>query len=110
MKPERKARQRTDLQLEQAGWAVQDYRQMNISASRGVAVRELPLATGDADYLLYVGAKSLGVIEAKPEGYTLTGVEAQSGKYLTGLPKNLPARHAGQADHRLLQQQPRHGV
>jgi hypothetical protein len=75
MKPEAKARKAIDRQLGQCGRAVQDYRQMNISASRGVAVREFPLATGDADYLLYVDAKALGVIEAKPEGHTLTGVE-----------------------------------
>ena len=31
-----------------------------------------------------------GVVEAKPEGYTLTGVESQSGKYGAGLPDNLP--------------------
>lgn len=91
MKPEQKARQRIDRQLEQSGWAVQDYRQMNISASRGVAIREFPLATGDADYLLYVDAKALGAVEAKPEGHTLTGVETQSGKYLSGLPSGLPA-------------------
>ena len=32
MTPEQKARQQIDRQLEQAGWIVQDYRQMNISA------------------------------------------------------------------------------
>ena len=30
------------------------------------------------------------MVEAKPVGYTLTGVEAQSGKYGAGLPDNLP--------------------
>ena len=91
MKPEQQSRQQIDRQLEQCGWDVQDYRHMNISASRGVAVREFPLTTGDADYMLYVDAKALGPIEAKPKGHTLTGVETQSGKYLTGLPKGLPA-------------------
>jgi type I restriction enzyme R subunit len=43
---------------------VQDYRQMNISAGPGVAVREFPLATGEADYLLYVDAKAAGAVEA----------------------------------------------
>ena len=51
MTPEEKARQEIDRQLEPCGWAVQDYRQMNISAGLGVAVREFPLATGEADYL-----------------------------------------------------------
>ena len=86
MDPEQKARIRIDRQLEQCGWAVQDYRHMNISAGLGVAVREFPLTTGDADYMLYADAKAIGVVEAKPEGHTLTGVETQSGKYLDGLP------------------------
>jgi type I site-specific restriction endonuclease len=30
-----------------------------------VAVREFPLANGQADYLLYVDAKAIGVVEAK---------------------------------------------
>ncbi len=72
---------------------VQDYRQMNISAGLGVAVREFPLTTGDADYLLYADAKAIGVIEAKPEGHTLTGVESQSAKYTTGCLPNLPHYH-----------------
>ncbi|MGA2063242.1 MAG: DEAD/DEAH box helicase family protein [Thermoguttaceae bacterium] len=91
MTPEEKARKEIDRQLEQCGWIVQDYRKMNISASRGVAVREFPLTTGSADYLLYVEAKVIGVVEAKPEGFTLTGVETQSDKYLNGLPPTLPA-------------------
>src|SRR3954468_25060728 len=91
MTPEQKARQHIDRQLEQAGWIVQDYRQMNISAGPGVAVREFPLTTGAADYMLYADARAIGVVEAKPKGHTLTGVETQSGKYLDGLPKTLPS-------------------
>ena len=45
---------------------------MNISAGP-VAVREFPLSTGFADYLLYVDAKAIGIIEAKPEGTRLPG-------------------------------------
>ena len=37
----------------------------------------------------WIGA-ALGVVEAKPEGHTLTGVETQSAKYTGGLPRNLP--------------------
>jgi type I restriction enzyme R subunit len=90
MSPEQKARLQIDRQLDQAGWIVQDYRQMNISAGLAVAVREFPLSTGQADYMLYADGKAIGVIEAKPKGHTLTGVETQSGKYLDGLPKMLP--------------------
>lgn len=90
MTPEQHARQEIDRQLDQAGWIVQDYRQMNISAGAGVAIREFPLAGGHADYMLYADARAIGVVEAKPKGHTLTGVETQSGKYLDGLPAGLP--------------------
>ena len=45
-------------------------------------MREFPLKSGPADYLLYADCRAVGVVEAKPEGHTLTGVETQSGKYL----------------------------
>ena len=93
MPPEQKARAQIDSLLDQAGWAVQDADAVNISAARGVAVREFDLKPGHgtADYLLYVDQKAAGVVEAKPAGYTLTGVETQSGKYSEGLPDILPA-------------------
>ncbi len=76
-----------------AGWAVQDVTAVDSHASRGVAIRAFPLASeyGFADYLLYVDGRAAGVIEAKKAGATLTGVEAQSGKYAQGLPASLPA-------------------
>jgi len=92
MTPEEKARQEIDHQLAQCGWAVQDYAQMNISAGP-VAIREFPLVTGFADYMLYAEGKAIGIVEAKPEGHTLTGVETQSVKYAKGLPPGLPAHH-----------------
>jgi type I restriction enzyme, R subunit len=67
--------------------------QANIHAARGLAVREFPLKPGYgfADYLLYLDGKAAGVIEAKKQGVTLTGVEIQSDKYTKGLPAGLPA-------------------
>src|SRR5699024_3601551 len=47
---------------------------------------------GRADYLLYVDKKVVGVIEAKPEGTTLSGVEWQSAMYATGLPADAKLR------------------
>ena len=88
--PEQKARRKIDRLLEQCGWIVQDHDEMNISAGLGVAIREFPLKTGHADYLLYAGGKAIGVVEAKPEGYALTGVEIQSAKYTAGFPDHLP--------------------
>ncbi len=77
--------------LEAAGWHVCDASAANIHAARGVAIREFPLpGYGFADYLLYVDGKAAGVIEAKKEGVTLTGVETQSDKYTKGLPAGLP--------------------
>ena len=93
MTPEQEARVNIDRLLKQAGWSVQNADSINLYNSSGVAVREFPLKSGHgiADYLLYVNRKAAGVIEAKPEGSTLTGVVVQSDKYSTGLPDNLPA-------------------
>ena len=90
MTPEQKSRARIDQHLEQCGWMVQDQSQLNILAGLGVAVREFPLTTGFADYMLYANAKAIGIVEAKPKGHPLIGVETQSGKYLDGLPAGLP--------------------
>src|SRR3990170_135884 len=93
MDPEQEARQLIDGLLARAGWVVQDTRAVNLYAGRGVAVREFRLKPGhgEADYLLYVDRKAAGVVEAKPAGFTLTGVETQSEKYGNGLPDDLPA-------------------
>jgi type I restriction enzyme R subunit len=90
--PEEKARQKIDAMLVNAGWVVQDYRQAQIHAGRGVALRNFPLTSGHgfADYLLYVDGKAAGIVEAKKEGFTLTGVEVQSERYSKGLPQDLP--------------------
>jgi type I restriction enzyme R subunit len=90
MKPEELAREKIDGLLEAAGWKVQDYKDLNLSASLGVAVREFPLKSGFADYLLFVDRKAVGVIEAKPEGTTLSGIADQSEKYLVSLPPKIP--------------------
>lgn len=72
---------------------MQDRKQANPSAGRGVAIREFPMKSGygEADYLLYVDGMAIGVIEAKREGSTLTGFELQTEKYSQGLPEGLPA-------------------
>ncbi len=92
MTPEQQARENIDRMLTQAGWIVQDASALNLYAGQGIAAREFPLNSGHghADYLLYVNGGAAGVVEAKPEGFTLTGVEVQSEKYSTGLPDILP--------------------
>src|ERR1043166_4699499 len=89
--PEDRARQNIDAALVASGWAVQDRAELNLSAGRGVAVREFPLVggLGYADYLLFVDGHAVGVLEAKPEGHTLSGVELQADKYTRGLPETL---------------------
>lgn len=90
--PEDRARKNIDKLLTDAGWIVQDKQATNLSADRGVAVREFPLKSGhgEADYLLFIDSAPVGVVEAKREGETLTGVEIQTTKYSEGVPDHLP--------------------
>jgi len=90
MTPEQRARLNIDQQLVQSGWIVQSRSDLDITAGLGVAIREFPLKRGFVDYLLYADVRAIGVVEAKPEGHTLTGVETQSSKYVEGLPDGLP--------------------
>src|SRR6266850_2065871 len=89
--PEQRAREKIDASLGESGWTLQNRDEMNLSAARGVAVREFKLAPGHGyvDYMLFVDGKAVGVLEAKPEGYTLSGVEIQADKYSRGLPAGL---------------------
>ncbi len=91
MRPEERARRNIDAMLEAAGWAVQDLLAFDPRASRGVAVRYFPLSDGqEADYLLLVDGKAVGCVEAKPEGWTLSGVAEQTGSYIVSLPPQIP--------------------
>jgi len=90
MTPEEEARQEIDRLLEAASWQVQDYKELNLGASLGVAIREFPLMSGRADYLLFVDRIAVGAIEAKPVGTILTDVEGQTERYLRGIPENIP--------------------
>ena len=66
MTPEAKAREAIDKKLSQAGWIIQDMKQLNLFAGLGVAVREFPTSTGPVDYALFVDGKPVGVVEATP--------------------------------------------
>jgi hypothetical protein len=69
-------------------WVVQDKRATNLSAGRGVAVGEFPLKSGhgEADYLLFVDAAPIGVVEL------IETVGREEGKQDTA--RKLPARPA----------------
>ena len=94
LQAEQRARVLIDAQLSAAGWVVQDLSDLNLFAGPGIAVRERIMAAGHgrADYLLYVDKRACGVIEAKPVGTTLSGVEWQSATYATGLPEGARKR------------------
>lgn len=91
--PEDKARETIDQLLTSSGWEVQDRKNANLDAARGVAIREFSLGQGygEADYLLFADGQAVGVVEAKREGSTLTGVEIQTQKYSEGIPAAIPA-------------------
>src|SRR5258708_37011107 len=91
--PEAKAREKIDALLGQAGWLVQDREEMNLTAGDAIAVREFKLEKGHGyvDYLLFVDGNAIGVVEAKPAGYSFTSVELQAKKYVEGLPASLTA-------------------
>lgn len=91
---EQRARVLIDRQLTAAGWSVQDRKDLNLVAHRGVACREVVMKAGHGrvDYLLHIDRKVVGVIEAKPEGTTLSGVEWQSAMYASGLPAEAELR------------------
>lgn len=90
MTPEEEARLKIDELLTAAGWSVQDYKDINLGASLGVAVREFPLQSGFADYLLFVDRKAVGVVEAKAVGITLSGVSDQTERYTRSVPEHVP--------------------
>lgn len=83
MTPEGRARERIDKKLHDAGWEIQDLRAINLGAAGGIAVREYPTDTGQADYLLFVDRQPVGVIEAKRDeaGENLTAHETQTSRY-----------------------------
>ncbi|WP_200974845.1 DEAD/DEAH box helicase family protein [Echinicola sp. 20G] len=89
--PEQIARDQIDSLLEKAGWLVQSKNKVNLSAAKGIAVREYQTDSGPADYVLFVDKKPLGIIEAKreEEGLKLTTVEDQSKRYAHGKLKYL---------------------
>jgi type I restriction enzyme, R subunit len=77
--------------LQAAGWQLQDRGDLDLGAALGVVVREFPLKTGEADYMLFVDRKAIGAVEAKPEGVPLSGIAHQSEKYSVGLRDVPPA-------------------
>jgi type I restriction enzyme R subunit len=85
--PEALARIEIDRLLSEAGWLVVDRDQANIFAGRGIAIREVSIpGAGEADYLLIADKRAIGIIEAKAQGITPSGVEPQTKAYAEGMP------------------------
>ncbi|MCY3952902.1 MAG: DEAD/DEAH box helicase family protein, partial [bacterium] len=93
--PETEARREIDAQLVACGWVIHDHQSAAVAAARGVAVREVPVGKGWADYVLFVDCQAVGVVEAKPVGTTLTGVEPQTLGYRKSYPGELPMFEVG---------------
>ena len=89
--PEQQARDVIDSMLDATGWTVQSKKKINLSASKGVAVREYQTDVGPADYILFVERKPVGIIEAKreEEGERLTTHEDQASDYASSKLKYL---------------------
>lgn len=90
--PEQRARDRIDKKLAAADWAVQDKTKIDWNAAPGIAIRHYNTQDGgEADYVLFVDRKPVGIIEAKreEEAHRLTVVEEQSGDYAAGKLKYL---------------------
>ena len=81
--PEQIARDKIDAALLESGWIIQDKSRINLSAGRGIAVREYQTDIGPADYILFTDKQPVGVIEAKreEEGEHLTIHEEQTEGY-----------------------------
>lgn len=52
-------------------------------------MREFQLPGAPCDYLLFVGGKACGVIEAKKAGVTLSGVAERAARHMLSLPPHL---------------------
>ncbi len=81
MTPEQRARKQIDQKLIAAGWIVQEKLNLNLHAGPGIALCETDVEGGFADYMFFVDAKSIGVLEAKSAGTPLVGVADQSERY-----------------------------
>ncbi len=88
--PEQQARLNIDDLLIKCGWVIQNRNELNLGAGIGVAIREFPTNEGPADYALFVNRTAVGVIEAKPEGTTLSGVSEQTEKYIRNFAADIP--------------------
>jgi len=90
LKPEDRARhEKINPLLEDCGWEIQNYSDANPGVAKGVAVEYFPMGSvGEADYVLFVNGKAVGIVEAKKLGEgALISKEPQAEKYSKGFPE-----------------------
>ena len=82
--PEQIARDKIDMLLKQSGWTVQEFKYMNLSVAKGIAVKEYRTEVGPADFVLFIDGDPIGIIEAKrkEEGSHLSAHEQQLELYI----------------------------
>ncbi|RNC83361.1 MAG: hypothetical protein ED557_11730 [Balneola sp.] len=61
--PEQIARRDIDLALQKSGWVVQNYKAIDFTLGKGIAICEYPTDSGPADYILFVDKIPIGIIE-----------------------------------------------
>jgi type I restriction enzyme R subunit len=92
MTSEGAASEKIHAQLVAPGWAVQKYKILELSVECGLALREVPLASGNCDHLLFVDRMSVGAIDAGERGTMLSAVADLSRPCCENLPHILAAR------------------
>lgn len=92
MDPEAKARQVIDQKLAEAGWTLQDKKDIDLFVSLGVAVREFETTDGhEVDYALFIDGTPVGIIEAKEDNegvHLITEAAEQNAEYVKAGLKN----------------------
>ncbi len=92
LKPEEKSRLKIDSMLKEAGWSIVDRAHYNPSDSAVAITEGLIHGRLEADYLLFIEGKAVGVLEAKREESNLAQeVEAQAENYTHKLDAWYPA-------------------
>lgn len=87
MTPEEKARQAIDQMLNDAGWQIVPRSDFTLDSSAVAVTEGLLNGNLEADYLLFLEGKAIGVLEAKREDVDLLSVAAEQAENYT---HNLP--------------------
>ncbi len=83
---EERAHRKIEALLEESGWSIQSYQQLDLTAGRGIALREVRLIDRRYDYLLLLDHNPVGVIKARQERAQLPAVAEQTGRHAEKLP------------------------